>query len=454
MIVRKILGYGQLYGLFMVWLFSGLYLGPVVYGVVLLSIFALWRKQMHLEIFLGFWVILIMSDSLEPSMAWAKTLKNLYILILAAIMYVDREKFGETVKIHRYFIPFLVIACVALIESPVALNGVQRTLSYLLILVVAPNFITKGYRDKGVDALVDMLYIAMGVLFFCLVWRFIDSEVAYSHGTRLRGIFGNPNGLGLYLIVCFILFETVNSLYKGTFSKAERWIFYLMVAACVVMCSSRNALVSITMFVILSRVVKVSATLGIVLAIIGLGLYEVVTINIVSIASSLGLEEYLRVDTIEEGSGRIIAWRFAWETIQDHFFLGRGFSYDLFLMRSNFDWLSRAGHEGGVHNSYLIIWLNTGLIGLLLFFRGFFLMFIKASKVTRLAIPAMIAVMFSINFEPWLAASLNPYTIVLLVILTVMTEPVFRTEVEQEDTEEEPSVTRPKLPFSYHGKKA
>jgi len=157
--------------------------------------------------------------------------------------------------------------------------------------------------------------------------------------------------------------------------------------------------------------------------IIGLGAYLLVSQNLLAIISYLGLEEYLRVETLEEGSGRLIAWQFAWENIQDSMLIGKGFMYDLILMRTNFDWLSRAGHEGGVHNSYLILWLNTGLLGIVFFFRAFFLLFLRAAKLNAVAIPAMVAVMFSIFFEPWLAASLNPYTIVFLVVLTILSSP-------------------------------
>jgi hypothetical protein len=44
--------------------------------------------------------------------------------------------------------------------------------------------------------------------------------------------------------------------------------------------------------------------------------------------------------------------------------------------------------------------------------------------------------MFSINFEPWLAASLNPYTTLFLIIVTLLTEDLFNIETE-EPTENE-----------------
>lgn len=420
----------QVFALFFIWCLAGMYLGPVVYAVVLLNVILFWRAKMYSAIFLGFWLILILSDSLEASMSWAKTLKNLYILILAGIMIVDRRNFQPFVRLHRFFIPFFIFAFISLLESPVVVDGIQRTISYILLFVVVPNYATKIYREKGEWFFKDILMVGFMICALSLAWYFLFPNIAISHGSRLRGLFGNPNGLGLFLIVFFILFSVAINRFPKLFSLNEKRLFYAAIFLCVILSGSRNAIVSIGLFVILSRVFKVSMALGLVLVVTAAGIYQIVSINIVPIIKYLGLEEYLRINTLKEGSGRLIAWQFAWVSIQDYFFMGRGFSYDLHLMRSNYEWLSRAGHEGGVHNSYLILWLNTGLIGVLLYFRGFILLFIRASKNSRLAMPTMVAVLFSINFEPWLAASLNPYTIILLVILTVFTQPEFQATMQ------------------------
>lgn len=63
-----------------------------------------------------------------------------------------------------------------------------------------------------------------------------------------------------------------------------------------------------------------------------------------------------------------------------------------------------------------------GIVGLLIYFRSFMLIFIKASKNTSIALAVMFSVLFSILYESWLAGSLNPYTSMLLIILTVMSE--------------------------------
>lgn len=96
-----------------------------------------------------------------------------------------------------------------------------------------------------------------------------------------------------------------------------------------------------------------------------------------------------------------------------------GFSYDEFIYYANRHALSALGHQGGVHNTFLALWLNTGIIGLVLWLIGFFRNIFKAIPVTYVALPFLYTVLFSAFFEAWLMGSLNPYHITMLLILTV-----------------------------------
>jgi hypothetical protein len=84
--------------------------------------------------------------------------------------------------------------------------------------------------------------------------------------------------------------------------------------------------------------------------------------------------------------------------------------------------LERMGHQGGVHNSYLSMWLNVGIVGLVIYLRSFLLLFFKSSKLAPISLAIMFSVLFSIMYESWLVGSLNPYTIVLLMIMTMVSE--------------------------------
>jgi len=81
--------------------------------------------------------------------------------------------------------------------------------------------------------------------------------------------------------------------------------------------------------------------------------------------------------------------------------------------------LADMGHQGHAHNSYLTFWYDVGLVGLLAFLTGLLRSFFISRK-DPVIFPVIIGVLISNNFESWLTASLNPYTIVLYMIITVL----------------------------------
>jgi O-antigen ligase len=376
---------------------------------------------------IGFLFVLILSDNLEPATAFAKQFKNIYILMLFLFFLLDRKNFQPLNRLFIYFIPFFIIAAFCLQYSPVLNISIQKLFSYLLLFIIIPNYLIRSYNIQGEYFFKNFMYFVLVILLVCYFIRFIDFDIAVSHGGRLRGIFGNPNGLGIFITVIFLLFNIITVYFPTLFYKQEKWIFYVIFIFLAYKTGSRNTLLSIILFLSLVRIFKISTFLGIIFFIIFTASAQLFLDNYNTIIIALGLEEVFRLDTLDQASGRLIAWQFAWENIQKSLFLGKGFAFDEYLMRSNFDYLSKLGHQGGVHNTYLIIWLNTGLIGILAYFRGFLLLFIKAAKNSHLAIPVMLSIMFSINFEPWLAASLNPFTIIFLMIITIMIDPIFNT---------------------------
>jgi len=399
---------------------------PVFFIFGGLSIFLLWRKAMYFEILLGFFYILILSDNLGSETDFAKVFKNAYIIILSLIAILDRRKFPPVNPLLVYFLPFIGVALISLAFSPYMFTGFQKTLSYVLLLYTVPQFFLNSLSDRGPIIVKDFILVGIALIVFGFLMQFVDYKFSFSHQGRFRAVFGNPNGLGIFSILLFGLAYVSREYFKELFSKADlRWIFITIIAA-MLLSGSRTAVIAIVMFFIMTRFYRLSPFLGFIFFLATLFATELVTQNLVAIVEAIGLSEFFRIETLAGGSGRYIAWNFAWNAIQDNFWLGRGFAFDEWIMGQNQDFLSDLGHQGGVHNTYLILWLNTGIIGLALFLRALFLLFIKASKNLSVAFPVLWMVMFSIMLEPWLAASLNPYTIMFLMVITMMTDPLFQ----------------------------
>ncbi len=379
---------------------------------------------------LGFFLVLILSDNRNKGLAFAADVKVIYILILSFFYFFDRTKFPLSSKIFLYFSPFLILGLALTFISDQWLPSFQKSLSYALIIFVIPNYLLNIYRERGSSIFKSIVYLFAIILFLGFVFKYISPEFTSIAG-RYRGLFGNPNGLGIFSTLFFLFFHLVNSYFPELFSKREKVIVYALIIGSVLLCGSRNTLMSILIYLFFNRIYKVSPYLGfMIFGFILIG-YEVLFQNFELIVKSLGLDDYFRIKTLETGSGRNIAWTFAWEKIQENFFFGKGFAYDELLYSSHYEELSIKGHQGNAHNSFLTIWINTGVFGLFFFIRAILATFFVAAKNSRYAFPILFAVAFSANFESWLAASLNPFTFLFLMMMTILISPEFNSNANE-----------------------
>jgi len=424
----------QFFALLFIWLVVGVYGGLVIYGVIPLTILLFKRRDFYMELLLGFFFVLIISDLRGPQFAFAGTIKPAYILLLSLFLLFDIKQFQPVNKLYLAFGFFFVQILVLIAFSEILITSLQKTVSYILIYLVVPNYVLRGYRDRGPQFFKDLIYFGAIILGIGLILFVVANDWVVLAG-RYKGILGNPNGLGLFCIMYFIMFSVIKHFYKNLFDRTDLIIIYVAVIASVLLCGSRNAMVSILIFLFFERFYKMSPFFSVIILVSAVILNQVITSNMELIVAAFGLEEFLRVDTINDASGRIVAWEFAWLEIQKSLFFGKGMAYDEFLFGVNFQNLSILGHEGGVHSTYFSFMLNAGIFGLLLYFGGFLYTFAKALKKSQIAMAVLLAILFSLSFESWLVASLNPFTIQFLIILTIITS----EEIQSKLVEEEPA---------------
>ena len=313
--------------------------------------------------------------------------------------------------------------------SPSLFVGFQKTFSYILMFILVPNIVTRLFRETGQKFFKNLIYFGTTICLAGFILYAIKKEYAFNAIIgRYNGVFGNPNGLGLYAFLLFALFFTLNDIYENMFTRNEKILIYFAILFSIVFSNSRNAFLSVVILVLFAAIFKKSSFLGLIMSIVLFVVNLLVADYIPILIKQLGLESFFRLHTLQELSGRAVAWQFAWTKIQNNYFISRGFGYDEFTMRANYHMLSRMGTQGGVHSSYLSLWLNFGLVGALLYMRSFFLVFIKAIKINRVSFSIMYAVLFSAAFEGLFIGSLNPQMIILLITITIISDPDFKTE--------------------------
>jgi O-antigen ligase len=416
--------------LLIIWVVSGIWGGPAYLGIIPLSVILLKSKGMYVELICGLIFILVLSDSWNLDMLWAGNVKDIYLVLLSLFFFFNQKEFPQKNNLFYPYIPFFILASILILRSPDPVMCFQKTLSYILVFTTLPPYFNKLLAEEPDRFLKGLVYTGTVLLLYGFPLIAVDFDTAYLAG-RYRGVMGNPNGLGIFCTVFFALFTIIIDKYKNLFSKPETVFIYITIMLSVVLSGSRNTLISILVFYGFSRFFKISYWLGFGLIIIIGITYQLVISNLPAIIHSMGLETYMRVDHLEDGSGRIVAWIFGWKKVQENFLFGRGFNFEGWLYQQYADYLYTLGHIGNSHNSYLATWLNTGLVGLVLFLGAMIYRFVTASAYSHYALPLMYCVIFSAMFEAWLVGSLNPHTPLLLLMWTIMMVAVPQQEVSE-----------------------
>jgi O-antigen ligase len=421
MITAHLQRFKDLYIMLLLWAALGAFLPKlVVAGIVVLSFLLVLRTRDLSKIFVVFIATLIFSDSRSSMFAFAETAKIGVVVLTLIYIAFNFDLFKSVPNvIFKYFLPFLAFAVLAAVWSQEKFTAFQKAFSYGLVYFVLPLLFLKAFfSDKSF--IKDVLVFFFLILSAGLVIHAVNPEFTSLVG-RYRGLLGNPNGLGIFLTVMFPLIFLLGKEIGDQFKENRfHFLLYAVFGWSLVLTGSRTSLIAILIFVLFNRLRYLSNAVSFILFIALIFSYEYLLSTLPSIIEFLGLAEYFRLDTLEEGSGRFVAWSFAWQRVQEVFFVGGGFGYTEYIFKQYFAELSRLGHQGNAHNSFLTLWLDTGVIGILLFATGLLRTALLAIKNSPYALPVIFSVLFSTYFESWLAASLNPFTGLFVISLTVL----------------------------------
>lgn len=413
------------------WILAGAFAGELIATIVAVSTFILLvRGGKKGHILLALLAILLFSDSRSFIFQFAVQAKVGFALVSLLYVLVNWKNLpSEHNQVFRFFLPFLVYAFLLVPFSGDVFDTFQKTLSYAIIFFVVPLLFAGAIKEDK-HFLLDLLAFVFVILVAGLLLRVVLPRFVAFAG-RYRGLLGNPNGLGIFLTLVFPISYLVprNGIFR--IATREKWIFYAVFIISLLLCGSRTAILACGLVLIFNAYAALRGWPGLVLFLTIIFSYEYLLSQLPSIILALNLGEYFRIETLLEGSGRVVAWAFAWDKIQEVFFFGGGFDYTNDLYHKYFDYLSRLGHQGNAHNSFLTLWLDTGLIGIILFVFSLLRTTFYAIRQTPYTLPVLYGVLFSSNFESWLAASLNPFTSLFLIIITILCNPGLLNTTEE-----------------------
>jgi len=420
------LGKFQVAILLLIFLISGLLAGPLAYIVIPIIVFFIANRGMYLPIFIGFFFILILASNRADSLAFAENLRPIYLVLLFG--FIVLSSFLRPIdKMGIPFIPFFIIAFFWTFISEIPSTGILKTVSYLLMLVVIPTYMNRIYDNYSDEALEYLIYFGGLILSVGLFLWALSSDFVFLAG-RYRGLFGNPNGLGIFSFLFMVLLVVIVTHRPGLFTKRQKIIFGTLILISLILSGARTSLAATLIFFLFLYFYRISKPIGVLVLLFIIASYQVILLFLSDVIVALNLETYARLESLQDMSGRAVSFQFAWDQIKENIWIGGGIGFSEELFVQNSEMLSQMGHQGGSHNTFLSIWLDTGIIGLIFFCVAWLINFWKASLNSSLAYPILLAITFSAFFESWLVSSLNAFTILLIIILSLLTNPNFNQQ--------------------------
>jgi hypothetical protein len=227
-----------------VWVAVSFLLPPLLYAVLPISVFLLYRAERWQELFLGFLICLILSDMNQDitGMLVMKTAKYTYIVALTIILLMERQQLQPFARIFPLFLPFFLFCLFPILRSPVPVLSAEKTLSYALIFFVVPNMVLANYRRSGWDFFRNLIWFILLVLTAQKLMPWVAPEWWSFIGERFRGLFGNPNGLAIFTYLTFVLFAVINHLRPDLFSTPAKVFIYAVLVYYVITCGAPHLL--------------------------------------------------------------------------------------------------------------------------------------------------------------------------------------------------------------------
>jgi len=376
----------------------------------------------------GLIITIVISHNFLSWLHFAYIAKIIYISILGVFLFSGKEHFKGFSGFWVSFLLFFAVSSVSLFFANDFFDSLTRQMSYVLLILITPNYVEVQMKRYGHKFFKDLLYFNALILLIGVALRFLIPSFTNEYG-RFAGLFMNPNGLGVFILIFFMQFIAITAQHPKLLSLFDKRIVLFAIFASLILSSSRGAMVAIAIFYSVYFMSKQSIQAGFILFIIEIAGYNIFLEYAETLIQAFGLESYFRLSTLKTGSGRLVAYAFAWEQIQNNFFIGQGFGYADWLFHTHEIeiQLNALNHQGGTHNSYLTIWMDTGFLGLMFFLFGWGSKFLTILRVNFIAFPMMMAVLFSSFLEAWLSSSLNAFTIQLLILLIILSNPLFYT---------------------------
>tara|TARA_B100000963_G_scaffold361833_1_gene400125 strand:+ start:3126 stop:4424 length:1299 start_codon:yes stop_codon:yes gene_type:complete len=411
----------NIFGVISIWVFTAFF-SSVLSQIFIFSTFIFFAlKGLKFHLFFVYILFLILSDSRLEILSFIPSVKPLVSLMFYFITFliIKKSKFSSSLISVKFLLPFVILVFLSYIINDFNTLVLQKSISYILLFLLIPLLIDNLILENRNKFIKSTAYIFASVLVLGFISIYFLDDFSLLKG-RYRGVFGNPNGLGIFCLLFFFIVELSFNKHNNYLNHYEKYFFIFLIFVSLLLTQSRSCLLAILIYYVFNFLISYSSVLAISFLLFTFIIFGYMSFNLKYLVSFLSLENYIRIESIEDASGRYVAWDFLKSkfTIQNVFF-GNGIGRTEILFKNNYSYLSMLGHEGNAHNSFLTLLYDIGFFGLISLFFYVIKSFLNSVNFIKY-IPIIFGVSISAFFESWLSASLNPFTILFVFIIVLV----------------------------------
>jgi O-antigen ligase len=349
------------------------------------------------------------------------------MLGLLCAMFLLRPR--QPVKLRKprlldaFALALLVIAGASLLYSQYPSLTIQRAVSALLLYVAVFWSVWALADFSGDDRVVDVLLVVELMTFVAGFFNLFLTDSSWLK-QRYRGVLENPNAVGMLTIIFLPL-----SVSKWLRSRRV-WALALiaLIVVSVIMSGSRNGVMTATAALAFFMFRRRAWRTGLLLSALASVAYLTMPAdNVTAGKATTSIQRLISGESIATGGGRIEAWQVAIPIIQQNLVLGHGFGTEERI----FDGMKFKIHRGSyVHNSYLGITYQLGLVGTFLLFGPLLWLFLRRlfSHTSSNQVAAYEAVLFggliASIFESWVYSAGSAFALPFWICVMLLARAV------------------------------
>jgi len=323
-----------------------------------------------------FLTILCLSSAGIPFFGIGKIALQLrWVLFGIFCLYAFGDIFlGRTVRRIKLFdalaLVFIAYAFMSMSYSPYPRLTLERSTTILLSYIVVFWVIWKYAHEQGPEKVIRIILNAMWVIFLIGLSLIFLSPIKPFMGGRFFGLMGNPNGLGVLSALVLPI-----SLWQFLETKKNSALFLFFAILISLLLSGARGPINATIFG-LGYFIYIRSKKHTPAVFFSWATFILVFIWLIETSAKQFFKAYIRVGSLSILGGRIEAWMAAVNLFLEKPIFGYGFGVEdkIFALKK----VVFHVHSGEyVHNSFLGILVQLGLLGFVIFFVPLFLLLFK-----------------------------------------------------------------------------